>query len=196
MPRQDINGNDFEYYPVFPDNQTVKNIEFAAGKTFFGKKEFPNCYLTDVKIPDVEHFMTYPQDYETRDCHFLDQQCDYNNVETLGRSFDNVLFCNPLGIGFKGRDETKSFLEKASSILAQDGTIIVLGNSTNPWSKFESLNRHYRNLVALELLADEFVFELEQIDDAHPYRANHQFYITDFSAPTFPNQLIKIQRAA
>ncbi|MFD1257104.1 hypothetical protein ACFQ3S_09875 [Mucilaginibacter terrae] len=195
MPRQDINGNNFNHYLNFPNDPMVKNIEFAAGKTFFGKMEFPNCYLTDIAIPPIEHFMNFPQDYENHDCHYIDQQCDYYKLNIGAKRFDNIIFCNPFEVGFRGRFETKDFLETAHTMLSEDGTVIVLGSSTNQWSQYRNLNRHYNYLIESNNLAYKFTFEFQTIDETHPYRHNHQFYITDLSTFTIPNELIKIKRA-
>ncbi|MDY0906287.1 hypothetical protein [Pedobacter sp. CFBP9032] len=194
MPRKDINGNDFAPHSDFPVNPEVRNIEFAAGKAFFGKREFPNCFLTDLTIPQVDHFTVHPADYEFQDCHYLDERCDYLNAQTNGRTFDNIIFCNPVQIGFRGRFETKYFLEKAHDLLADDGTLIVLGNSTNKWSKFRNLQRYYDQLKEENDLDYDFKFELHDIDQDHPYRQNHIFYRMDNQVTT-PNQLIHIKKA-
>lgn len=196
MPRKDINDDDFIHHPNFPNDPNVTNIEFAAGKSFFGKREFPNCYLTDPITPDINHFMLHSEDYENHDCHYLDANCDYNNLNLEGKSFENVILCNPYGIGFRGRYETKSFLEIADTILSDTGTMTILGNSANPWTKYENIDKYYLHLLNSGELACSFDIQLEDIDEHHHYRLNHTFYHSDFSVEARPNQIIRIKKAA
>jgi len=194
MPIIDINGTPLAHYSLL--DPSISTIEFGAGKGFFGKKEFPSCYTTDREIPSVEHFSRFPNDYETRECHFIDATCDYLNLELNGHTFNHIVLCNPYGIGFSGRNNTKYFLMIANAILNPDGIITILGNSTNPWSTYSNIEKHYKKLVEDKELEDLFTHEVESINDNHRYRLDHCFYRTGFKEPTYPNQLIKIKKIA
>lgn len=196
MPIQDINGNDLLHHQNIQQDPTISNIEFCAGKSYFGKREFPSCYTTDINIPNINHFMDFPHDYEVQNCHFLDASCDYNNHSLGSRTFEHVIVCNPYGIGFRGIYETKKFLEIAYDLLIPEGTLIIIGSSTNLWSKYRNFQKYYRQLLDSGELSINFTCDFEEIDENHDYRSQYQFYHSDLKVQSIPNQIIRLKKAA
>lgn len=192
MPILDIHGTPLVHHTVLTSE--IRNIEFCGGTGFFGKKEFPLCYSTDIEIPKLKHFSLYPDDYETQDCHFLDERCDFFNPPFHGRTFDNIIICNPYNLGFSGRFETKRFLVNINELLNDDGKLFLIGNSKNPWSRFRNLSKNYKYLVDDAEVEDVFEFILEELNSDHYYRINYTFYVTGFGQQTIPDQLITIRK--
>ena len=173
MPILDINGAPLAHHLELVTE--INNIEFCGGTGFFGKKEFPLCYSTDLVLPNMEHFTTYPNDYENQRCHYLDGVCDFYNPPFHGRTFDNIIICNPYEVGFSGKYQTKRFLSNIEQLLNDSGRLTLLGNSKNPWSKYKNLNKYYWKLIDEGEVMDIFNFNLEQLDASHSYRLNYKF---------------------
>lgn len=124
-----------DYRETFPSNEEVHHIEFGAGLGYFGKKEFPNCFLTDLSDYSFTHFNDLLDPTEIDKCHFLDKVSDYYSLDVQGRKFNKLIFCNPFGYGFRGKNETAKFLKRAEELLNVNGEIFVVGQVGNRWVK-------------------------------------------------------------
>ena len=190
----DINGSEIVWLKNFPNDVNVQNIEFGSSKSYFGKKYFPLCYLTDITDNDLQHFFGIP-DYHLIDCHYLDYTCDFNTINLNGRTFNKVIVCNPYGIGFRGKEYAKEFVNRAASILSDDGSILVIGNSTNTWSQYRNAERYIRNLTDDgELEYRVVISELTTLDDQHIYRNSNTFTCSDIKSITRPNEMFTISK--
>ena len=126
--------------PTFPDyresfltESNVFNIEFGAGKGYFGKKEFELCYLTDKEIGSVEHRNNLALPV-LGDCHFLDKiGVDFFSYDFKGFKFNTLIFCNPFGYGFRGKNEATRFLNRAENLLTKNGELFIVGQGSNNW---------------------------------------------------------------
>lgn len=194
MPISDINGRPLQHYTNFP-NDEVLNIEFGAGKGHFGKKEFPNCYLTDLSIPEIPHFTLHPDDYENIDCHYLDYECNYFETNLNGKTFDNLIICNPFEYGFLGIGTAKDFLDRAGELLNDNGCVYIIGHSKNPWSKYRNIERYLDKLKASGELTYNMELTKETIDDQHDY-SKYNFTHCDLKTTTEPNEKIIIKKLA
>jgi len=154
MPIKDVNGFPLVHYNNFP-NDEVRNIEIGAGKNYFGKREFPSCYITDLKIPNLQHFTIY-DDYENQECHYIDDEFNYFETDVNGRTFDNLIFCNPFKFGFIGIAHAKDFLNKAGELLNENGFIHIIGHKTNPWTKSKNIVKYFNKLKD----SDELLYDL------------------------------------
>ncbi|MBE8719654.1 hypothetical protein [Sphingobacterium pedocola] len=192
MPIFDINGQPLVHHLELV--REIKNIEFCGGTGFFGKKEFPLCYSTDLVLPKMEHFTKFPDDYEKQSCHYLDGVCDFYNPPFNGRTFDNIVICNPYEVGFNGKYQTKNFLSKVQQLLDKNGKLTLLGSSKNPWSKFKNLNKYYYKLIEEGEVTDVFNIDLQKLEEDHYYRSNYKFYVTGLGQETIPDELIIIRK--
>lgn len=195
MPINDVNGMPIVYYNNFP-NDDVRNIEIGAGRNYFGKREFPSCYVTDLKIPQLQHFTNF-QDYENQDCHFLDAEFSYFETDINGRTFDNLIFCNPNEFGFLGIGCAKDFLNKAGEMLSENGLIHILGHKRNPWSKSDNIIRYLKKLTDEEQLSCNLeIVSVEDIGSDHRYLQEYRFTRCDIETTTEPNEKIIIKKIA
>ena len=189
----DTKGSEIVWLKNFPNDDTVENIEFGAGTSYFGKKYFPLCYLTDVTNNNLKHFFGI-NDYDSTNCHYLDHICDFNKIDFQGRTFNKVIFCNPSDLGFRGREFSKEFLNKTANILSDNGSIIIIGNSTNPWSKYHNVKRYLERLTNDgELISQFIISDLIVLDDTHEYRKN-VFTHSDINTVAYPNELFTITK--
>jgi len=195
MPINDVNGHPLVYYNNFP-NDDVRNIEIGAGKNYFGKREFPRCYITDLKTPSLEHFTNY-DDYENQDCHYIDTEFDYFESNINGRTFDNIICCNPSEYGFLGLGYAKDFLNKAGELLNDDGSIFILGHKKNPWANARKIEKYLKQLKESEqLLYNLEIVDFEIIDEQHRYIQEYKFTRCDIETSTQPNEKIVIKKTA
>jgi len=190
MPILDIQGNHLASFDAFPFNEEVQNIEFGAGVNYFGKKEFPNCFLTDIQPPNCDHFQQYPEDYENRNCHFLDSICDYLSTDFGEKTFSNLIFCNPFGIGFLGQGHADEFISRATDLLNEEGKIYILGSASSPWSKSRKIKRYLSELIELGVIE----IEVTSLDPEHAYITEYNYLQCDMVTKTTPNELIVIKK--
>lgn len=140
----------------FPLPNDVNNIEFGAGRGYFGKVEFPECFLTDVNCEGLTHFTEAGEDINN--CHYLDKTVDYFNFDSKGRKFNTLIFCNPFNFGLSMKYEALKFLRKAESLLINNGEIFLLGQHSNGFIKKQKAEKwiNYHN--------KEYGFEKWKID--------------------------------
>lgn len=117
-----------DYRESFPTNEDVVNIEFGAGKGYFGKSEFNPCYQTDKFKFELDHVCDVEHDDLER-LHALD--CSVDFFEVNSRKFERLIFCNPYGFGFSKRYQAFDFLQQAEKLLNTNGEILVLGQQKN-----------------------------------------------------------------
>lgn len=196
MPILDIYNSEITHHPNFPNDLDVVNIEVGASKNCFEKKYFPFCYLTDLlSIDDLPHFATI-QDYDYDNCHFLDYVGNFFELN-IERVFNTAIFCNPYGFGFQGKEHSKIFLNKAGEILSEEGELLIIGNATNGWSKYESAQKWLTKLTEEnELNYSMQISDLTTLTDEHEYRSNHTFNRKTISVPAMPNQMFRIKKIA
>lgn len=128
------------HYDDFPETIDVQNIEFGAGKGFFGKIEFPNCFLTDQSDYQIKHF-TEVDEVKFGSCHFLDGLADYFNYDFKGKKFRKLIFCNPFGMGLSKKFEGIKFLDRANDLLEVNGEIFLLGQHANQFVKKKNVEK-------------------------------------------------------
>jgi hypothetical protein len=194
MPLIDKFGNPILYHLNFPNDLEVSNIEFGAGRNDFGKREYPNCYVTDLSYPELlSHFTDFNED--TIDYHFLDNLCDFYNSK-FDRQFENIILCNPYKYGFKGLGGAKKFFDRAGEILVKNGKIHIIGKSNNPWCKKESFDKFIKN-DEIPAFKSKYDFELEDfeiLDELHEINTNYRFYSTGLEKQTIPNERLIIKK--
>lgn len=190
MPILDRQGNHLTSYGEFPFNDEVHNIEFGAGINYFGKKEFPHCFLTDVQSPNCDHFLLHPNDYEDKECHFLDSMCDYLSADFGQKTFLNLIFCNPFNMGFIGQGHADEFITRATTLLKEDGKIYILSSNRNPWAKSRNIKKYLSELVHL----GEVEIEVTSLDENHTYITDYAYKQCDMVTTTTPNELIIIKK--
>lgn len=186
----DINNTEIVAYSDFPNNDEIRNLEIGASRNCFGKKYYPSCYLTDLAEPSYPHFQTLPN-YDENNSHFLDYIGDFYDLN-LERDFDLAIFCNPYGFGFRGREESKRFLNKSGQVLRNGGEILILGNKANQWSKYENARKWLSRLNDDNIL--DYQLELSPLtvlDENHTY-ANHIFRKMTVDDTTIVHEMYKI----
>ncbi len=194
MPILDKFGNEIAHHIDFPNDLEVNNIEFGAGRNNFGKREHPNCYLTDLSYPELLLHFKEHNDYETQDCHYLDNVChfyDYN----FTRKFENIILCNPFGYGFSKLGNAQKFFNRAGDILSENGKIHIIGKSNNPWCKKESFDKFLKNEI--ETYKSKYNFEIESydpLDSNHEINTSYIFYCTGLRDKTIPNERLIIKK--
>jgi hypothetical protein len=192
MPIADIHGNPLQHYTDFP-NDPVNSIEFGAGKNHYGKKEYPNCYLTDLSMPDLLHFTQYVN-YEIEDCHYLDANCDFYeyNFEV---KFENIILCNPFNYGYYGLGSAKRFFDRAAELLSEEGRIHILGSSSNKWCCKDSLDEYLKNDIEIFKPNHTFIMvEHEILTRQHQINTTYNFYRTELKDRTIPNERLVIKK--
>lgn len=191
MPIFDINHSEIIYHPDFPNNEEIRNLEVGASINCFGKKFYPACYLTDKEQPPFPHFIETP-DYDETNSHFLDFVGDFYNLN-INRDFDLAIFCNPYGFGFRGKENSKKFLNKSGQVLRNGGEILILGNSANAWSKYRNAEKWLSTLRSEGALDYNLqLLPLTKIDENHNYRNNHTFRKVVVTETTIVNEMYKI----
>jgi hypothetical protein len=194
MPIQDIIGNEIVWLQNFPNDQNVENIEIGAGKSCFGKKYFPLCYLLDQTNNELPHFSGVA-DYHLNDCHYLDHIADFATLNVNGKQFSNIVFCNPYGIGFMGPEYAKVFLNKTASMLRYNGLIHIIGHTSNPWSNYRDASRRTLKLLNEGELINQFQLSgLTSLTADHTYIQDNYFTQTDINRQTVPNEMFTIQK--
>jgi hypothetical protein len=192
MPIADIYGNPLVHHVNFPIDE-VRNIEFGAGKNYFGKREFPNCYITNLTTPNLLHFTHYPN-YETVDCHYLDATCDYYEYN-FNREFENIILCNPYHFGFSGLGDGKRFFDRAGDLLCNEGKIHIIGSSLNKWCARDSYDDYMSNEI--EEFKSIYEFELLHcvpIPRQHLFNTTYKFYKSELLDRTYPDQMLVIKK--
>jgi SAM-dependent methyltransferase len=187
----DINNTEIVAYSDFPNNNEIRNLEIGASRNCFGKKYYPSCYSTDLAEPSFPHFQRVI-DYNENNAHFLDHIGDFYNLQ-FTRDFDLAIFCNPYGFGFRGREESKRFLNKSAQVLRSGGEILILGNNANDWSKYSNAEKWLSRLNDENIL--DFKLELSPLtllDENHTYRMNHVFRKMTVDDTTVVHQMYKI----
>lgn len=191
MPIFDINDSEIIYHPDFPDNERIRNLEVGASINCFGKKFYPACYLTDKDQPEYPHFYGTP-DYDETNSHFLDFVGDFYSLE-LKRDFDLAIFCNPYGFGFRGKENSKKFLNKSGQVLRNGGEMLIIGNSANAWSKYRNAEKWLTMLQNEGMLNYNLQLQpLTRLDENHDYRNNHTFRKVVVTETTIVNEMYKI----
>lgn len=194
MPILDKNGNPIAYHNNFPHDLDVTNIEFGAGRNDFGKREHPNCYVTDLSYPGLLSYFT-EYDESITDYHYLDNICDFYNTN-FARQFKNIILCNPYNYGFSGLGNAKKFFDRAGDILVQNGQIHIIGKSNNPWCKKESFDNFIKNDIIMAYHS-KHKFELESFEtlsDDHDINVKYKFYTTGLEKQTIPNERLTIKK--
>lgn len=183
-----------EYHNDFPYNNEVSNIEFGASINYFGKKFFNKCFLTDIEDKGLPHF-TKIDNISYGNCHFLDSICDFNSFNPSNKKFDNIIFCNPYGVGFRGRENSRIFLNNAGKLLKENGKIHLITNHTNSWGKFQNAKNYLDKLKEDNLLNYNLVIEnMITLDENHEFVTNQKYTFTDINQPTTPTQYFIIKK--
>jgi 16S rRNA G1207 methylase RsmC len=195
MPILDIFENEIAHHINFPNDLEITNIEFGAGRNFYGKKEYPKCYLTDLSYPElgIVHFKQ-KEDYNSTECHFLDNICDFYEFN-FQRTFENIILCNPYHYGFNGLGNAKKFFERAGELLSEDGRIHIIGSSFNKWCCKDSLDDYFENEI--EIYKTEYNFILEdycQLTRHDHINTSYDFYKTELKDRTIPNEKLVIKK--
>lgn len=191
MPILDILENEISHHLDFPNNLQIKNIEFGAGRNFYGKKEYPQCYLTDLSYPDFLHF-TETEDYREDNSHFLDGLCNFYTYN-FERTFNNIILCNPFNFGFNGLGNAKKFFDRAGDLLNIDGKINIIGSSQNPWCSKDSLDDYFLNEIEDYKSNHNFGLQThEELTREDRVNITYRFYKSELKDITVPNQKLVI----
>lgn len=189
----DISGNH-----ITPNNYNnldeIVNIEFGSGKGYFGKREYPECYLTDQKIPDLQHFMECLPDYHNSDCHYIDFACDFYHHNFNGRLFQKIVLCNPYEFGYIGLSEAKIFFNRAGDLLDNNGQIIICSKS-NPFVKKRKLVDYLGcNISSFQSKYKFIMQEFEEMNETHRIRQDYRFKYSCLIKDATPDQKITIKK--
>ena len=186
------NGNPIEQnnYNV---NDGIIHIEFGSGDTCFGKREYPRCYLTDLKIPAKQHFMQCLPDYENVDCHYIDFECDFYNHNFDGRLFEKIILCNPYNFGCYGLIEGQIFFNRLGELLNNGGQVIIICNKTNPFASKRKVQSFLDN-VDFRSRYEFQINEILDIDETHIIRQDYNFKYCCLLKNATPDQLIIINK--
>lgn len=193
MPILDIFNQEISHHDDFPSNLDIVNIEFGAGRSVYGKKEYPKCYVTDLNYPELLHF-SQTEDYSDENSHFLDDLChfyDYN----FERTFENIILCNPFGYGFKGLGDAKKFFDRAGQLLNLNGEIHIIGSSTNDWCNRTAFEDYFYNEIEVYKSNYNFVLqEYTQLTRQDNINTTYRFYQTELKKITVPNEKLVIKK--
>jgi hypothetical protein len=190
----DING-DYIKQNKYNEYDKVVNIEFGSGKNYFGKCEYPECYLTDKNIPQTPHFIECLPDYHEADCHYIDFACDFYHHNFNGRLFKKIVLCNPYEFGYKGLLEAKIFFNRAGDLLENSGRIIIICSRTNPYVKKAKLDEYLTCSSPLVKSNYQFVLEeFEEMDAMHRIRKEYKFKQSCLKSDATPHQKITIKK--
>jgi hypothetical protein len=195
MALNDINNEELRSFEGFPNDLQVLHIELGAGINNFGKKFFPDCYLTDkdeLIFSDYPHFMTQYPDYEKLNCHYNDIRFDIFAESGLipDNRFKTVIFCNPYHYGFRYEDNAILSLDLVGRILEPGGQLIVLVNHTNRWAQYRETSKLFNRLSQENKLKYEFfISPLTIMDENHEYRKEHKYFTCVMGEETRPTQL-------
>ncbi|WP_313094064.1 hypothetical protein [Empedobacter sp.] len=196
MPIYDINGQTIESFKTkFPNDNLINNIEFGAGKSYYGKKEFPYCFSTDFKVHEISHFSSLPDYDEKTLCHFLDnEECDFFTYN-FTRSFSNIIICNPFGYGVRNKPERILFFNRIGNLLEDNGHLHIIGRHNNSFSKKKNVDRFLNREQNEE--GSEHRFELVEFNDLdeNSYELiNYNFNTCIIGQVTSPTEKIKIKK--
>lgn len=194
----DCNNLAIEGYDDFPNDPNVSNLEIGAGKGFFGKKFYPNCYLIDDNKEiglNYSHFLSLP-DYSNNlnKCHFLDYFCDFNQTGFKGKKFNNIVICNPYGYGFKSVNYAIEFLSNVDQILINKGKLTVLSNSRNVWGAYRRVSKYLEQTIS-EISSNFVLSEKNSIDEEHKYRVDMDYFSSGLEIPTYPNEFYSLTKS-
>ena len=196
MEFKDKEGNNIEFYPDINKLESVTNIEVAAGINKFGKVVFPKCLLVDnnprIKS-DFIHFTDHSNSNNPNSVHFIDQFEDFFEFEINEKRFDNLLICNPYGLGFKSKDSALKILSKVDQLLLNGGTFTVLSHSSNPWGKYHNAQKYFKDLE--EYFSDTFALgSLKPLVKGEGIIEGHTFKRTCLLEDTEPNQIYHFKK--
>lgn len=193
MPIFDRFENEISHHVDFPSNLEINNIEFGAGRSFYGKKEYPKCYLTDLNYPELLHF-TQAENYTEENSHFLDDLCNFYDYN-FERTFENIILCNPYGFGLNGLGEAKKFLDRAGQLLNVNGEIHIIGSSSNYWCNKESFEDYFHNEIEVYKSNYKFVLqEFNELSRQDNINITYRFYQTALKKITVPNEKLVIKK--
>ncbi len=196
MPIFDIHGDPITDLTKNNSNDAnIVNIEFGAGKNYFGKAQYPQCYLTDKKKPDLSHFSELFDYDKDSDCHYLDFMCDFYEYDFGGHTFETLILCNPHGYGYSSDVSGQFFFNRAGSILRDNGQIVVLSSHTNKFGN----KKHLEAFLNCDdpIFFSKYIFILEDFEELtpeHEIRQNYQFKHSNLTTVATPSQKMIIRK--
>lgn len=196
MPIIDIRGNELECLRnQFCNENIVKNIEFGAGKSYYGKKEFPKCYTTELSNLNIDHFKDLDDYNENTNCHYLDHMgCDFFTYD-FKRTFEKIIMCNPSGYGVNNYANSYIFFKRIGDLLDIDGELHIIGKHDNKFSKYDNVVKFLSRLNDNSDFGYNFAIENYSILDANSYeRINYNFYRCELNKITEPTEKIIIKK--
>lgn len=150
--------------------------------------------MTDLTYPEsVLHFKNYV-DYKNKDCHYLDDICDFYEHK-FERKFENLILCNPFYFGYNGLEGAKKFFNRVGDILTQKGKIHIIGRHSNKFCRKESLDKFLKNEI--DIYKSKYVFELESfeiLDENHEINVKYIFHQVGLEDKTIPNEKIVLKK--
>jgi hypothetical protein len=163
MPILDINGHPITH---LNSQSNIRNIEFGAGKNYFGKVLYPECFLTDKNLPPLSHFTELPYYDKDSNCHYIDFICDFDNHNFNEHTFDTIILCNPFGFGYSTLILAQSFFNRLGDLLNDNGQVVVISSHTNIFGKQKNLQR-FLDSTDPEFYS-KYIFELESFEELTP----------------------------
>lgn len=104
-----------------------QSIELGAGESEFGRKFYPKCLETD-------------SDLSLLNTNCIDVITDAHKICVDDGSFDRVILCNPYEYGFI-REEGLVLLREIVRILKDQGQVILIASSSNPYCQSQRIKQ-------------------------------------------------------
>lgn len=176
---KDIKFTHADYYYDFHNTVGVDNIEFGAGKSYFGKVEFSKCFLTDKIDFGAVHFLNNNIIVDDTNIHYLDGIADFYNYDFEDKKFENLIFCNPYYYGCNSLSATERFLNRCYDLLQTEGKIHIFGGYHNSYVNkiqkwFDKLDAEMKSKWQIEELDDKVLSKFNSKYDFRTYESNYK----------------------
>jgi len=164
----------------FVENIEIKNVELGAGCNEFGKKYYPQCYLTTIDADSIKQCKPKPK---------IDIYCDAYNTPFQDCRFEHVIICNPFGYGFKTKHDSSKLINEIVRILLNKGKIIIISNIRNSFFKANKIEQYFEEYKKTNNI--NFVFKMEEIDAEKIY-PDIMFFQSDGETQTKPSHQVEL----
>ncbi|MCV9931802.1 methyltransferase [Flavobacterium sp. LS1R47] len=198
MAITDSSGQNFSTHD-FNQTDDILNIEFGAGSGFFGKKNYPKCYTTDLSFPEKNHFSLESSYDKDTNCHYIDFECDFLSYNFGTKKFETIIICNPYGYGIRRPTEGKNFFDRIGNLLSESGALYVITQENNGYfnSKVvkKQFNKNLDNEFKSSYAYDWHSYDNEGINTHYAFVRDFDFF-TCTQRKINPNVLFKFTKQA